>query len=325
MKLWLFLPLLGASVAGILALTVWLFPTTGDFRDENPFWNGLEDFRREFNAEPLDSLQELPAGAGVEGSIVIVIPYVAFEGKDVNRLRSYIERGGVVVIADDYGYGNTILEGFGIPARFANVPLIDPLFNYRTSAFPLATEFEPSPLTAEVSSLALNYATGLDAEGLTTIARSSSFSYLDLNNSGSYDATEPLGPVPVVGHTRLGSGDLFLLADPSLFISSMLGAADNLVFLRNLMKTAGEDATVFVDQSHLPPSRLDETKTSLAAVRKAGARPEVLAGATALLIIVLIGMLLRSSGSFERMSDPLLNLPLVNEGEVNKHHRHGAG
>ena len=65
MRLWLFLPLLGASVAGVLALTVWLFPTTGDFRDENPFWNGLEDFRREFNAEPLDSLQELPAGAGV--------------------------------------------------------------------------------------------------------------------------------------------------------------------------------------------------------------------------------------------------------------------
>jgi hypothetical protein len=103
----------------------------------------------------------------------------------------------------------------------------------------LATQFEPSPLTAEVSSLALNYASSLEVEDLNVVARSSPFSYLDLNHDGDRNASEPVGPLPVAGQMVVGTGRLILLADPSIFINTMLAAEDNRRFVQSLLGSAG--------------------------------------------------------------------------------------
>lgn len=287
MRLSLFVPLLIVSIAGMLVLTVWVFPSTGDFREENPFWNGLKDFRREFSVEPLTSLGELPTGDS-QPSVLVVIPYQPFTPPEIRQLRDYLMRGGVVVLADDFGDGNTVLEGLGLTARFTGDPVLDPLFNYRTDAFPLATRFGPSPITADVEALAMNHATSIDDAGLTTIARFSPFSYVDANNNGRYDIDEPIGSLAAAGYAAIGAGEIIVVADPSIFISAMLGSEDNTTFVRNLMERAGPDARAFIDQSHLPPSRLDESKNILATVREAGARTEVLAGVTGGVAVILL-------------------------------------
>lgn len=286
MPLWRFFGLLFLGTAGIIMLTVWFFPTEVHFQVQNPFWNGLQDFEKEFNATPLESLDTLPQNA--EGSVLLIIPYLKPTEADLAQLRVYLEGGGVLILADDYGYGNSVLESLGVSARFNTAPLLDSLFNYRTSHFPLATHLEPSPLTAEVSSLALNYASSLEVEELNVVARSSPFSYLDLNQDGNRNASEPVGPFPVAGQMAVGTGRLILLADPSIFINTMLAAEDNRRFMQNLLGSAGADPLLFIDQSHLPSSRLEQAKAALASVRQFAAQPAILAGLTIVLTFTLL-------------------------------------
>ena len=275
MRLVWFLGLLLPGMAAVVLLTVWFFPTTTDFRSQNPFWNGLRTFEHQFQVTLLESLSVLPEEP--QGSVLVVIPYLQVEDADVARLRSYLERGGVLILADDYAYGNAVLEGLGVSARFTQAPLVDPLFNYRTANFPLATKLAGSPLTDGVSAIAFNFATTLEGEGLTVVARSSAFSFLDLNNDGVRGDGDRLGPLPVVGHTSVGAGSLILLADPSVFIEAMLGAGDNGQFVRNLLASAGPGSRVFLDGAHLPSSLLDETKIELGSVRQVVAEPGPLA------------------------------------------------
>lgn len=286
MPLWRFLGLLSLGTAGIITLTAWFFPTSSHFGAQNPFWNGLKDFEKEFLATPLESLNALPQNA--EGSVLLLIPYLKPTDANVARLRAYLEGGGVLILADDYGYGNTVLEGLGVSARFSGALLLDPLFNYRTSYFPLATNLEPSPLTSEVSSLALNYASALEGEDLNVVAYSSPFSYLDLNYDGDRNNSEPVGPLPVAGQLVVGTGRLILLADPSIFINTMLAAEDNRQFVQNLLGSAGTDPLLFIDQAHLPSSRLEQTKAALASLRQFVAQPVILAALTIVLTFTLL-------------------------------------
>lgn len=286
MRLGRFLGLVFLGMAGVVVLTVWFFPTTTDFRTQNPFWNGLRSLERQFQITLLESLSALPKEP--RGSVLVVIPYLQVDDADVARLRSYLEGGGVVILADDYAYGNSVLEGLGVEARFINAPLIDPLFNYRTEYFPLATKLAPSPLTDEVSSIALNYAAALEGDGLTVVASSSAFSYLDLNSDGVRDGGDPLGPLPVVGLTTIGRGNLILVADPSVFIDAMLGAGDNGQFVQNLLASPGTDPRVFLDGAHLPSSRLDETKIGLAFVQQVVAEPGALAALIFILTLIFV-------------------------------------
>ena len=133
MRLAWFLGILLPAMAVVVLLTVWFFPTTTDFRTQNPFWNGLRSFEREFQITPIESLSVLPEEP--HGSVLVVIPYVQVDDADVARLRSYLEGGGFLILADDYSYGNSVLNGLGVSARFTNSPLVDPLFNYRTPGY----------------------------------------------------------------------------------------------------------------------------------------------------------------------------------------------
>ncbi|MFQ5873133.1 MAG: DUF4350 domain-containing protein [Dehalococcoidia bacterium] len=294
MPWWRFLALVLIAIGALVAVAVWYFPATADFRSRNPFWNGLEAFGNRFQARPLSSLADLPPEP--QGTLLVVIPYVQPSTEDVGRLKAYVERGGTLVLADDFGFGTGVLEGLGLPVRFSRAPLLDPLFNYRDKWFPLATELAPSPLTEDISTLALNYATVLQGDGIKVVASSSPFSYLDLSGNGAREPDEPVGPFPVIGHTSVGQGQLVLVSDPSMLIRGMLDAEDNARFARNLVGIAGSDAAVFLDQAHLPPSRLDEAKGVLATVREGLARPVPLTMMVAMVVIVLMAPLWRQKG-----------------------------
>jgi hypothetical protein len=56
MRMWRFLGLLFLGTAGIVMRTVWFFPMDIRFGAQNPFWNGLKDFEKEFRAMPLGLL-----------------------------------------------------------------------------------------------------------------------------------------------------------------------------------------------------------------------------------------------------------------------------
>ena len=286
MRLRKFLAILTVALVVVLAVLVWFFPSNGDFRSDNPSWNGLEDMSTAYTAMPLKSLSDLPLLS--QGSTLILVPYLDFTPAELEGLHRFVTRGGTLVLADDYGFGNHVLEYLGLKARFSGGVLLDPLFCYKNKWFPRIFHFESSPITSDVESLVLNHATCLTSvETSDALALSSSSSFLDLNGNEEQDEGEPAGPLPVIARCDLGSGQIILISDPSIFINSMENMGSNHEFIQNITSTASSG--LLVDQSHLPSSNLQQSKSLLASLRKSFSSP---VGAVTVVILTLAVTLL---------------------------------
>lgn len=264
MELRKFLVLFTITLIIILAVVVWFFPLDDDFRTENPFWNGTKEISSSQLVSPLEALSNLPPSP--EGSTLILIPYLNFTLPELEKLNSFVAQGGTLILADDYGYGNQVLEHLGLKARFSGQPLLDPLINYKNKWFPQILHLKSSPVTVNIERLVLNHATSLtDVDAGDILALSSSFSFLDLNGDQVWQEAEPAGPLPVISHHNLGSGKIILIADPSLFINGMEMMESNDNFRQNIVSIT--TAKLLIDQSHLPQSNLHQTKNLLTSLR----------------------------------------------------------
>ncbi|HEY82607.1 MAG TPA: DUF4350 domain-containing protein [Dehalococcoidia bacterium] len=262
MNLRKFLAMLSGALLLILAIVAWFFPSNEDFRTENPFWNGAKEMSLNYPVLALESLLNLPASP--QGATLILIPYLKFSPAELEALNSFVSQGGRLILADDYGYGNQVLEYLGLKARFSRHPLLDPLANYKSKWFPRISRLKESALTTNIDSLVLNHATSLtNVEDSDVLGWSSSFSFLDHNGDQLWQEGEPTGPLAVVSSHALGKGEIVLIADPSLFINSM-SLAGNEQLRQNIAATS---AKLLLDQSHLPPSNLHQTKSMLAYLR----------------------------------------------------------
>jgi len=282
-----FLSILALAIIVLLAIVIWFYPSSEDFRVENPFWNGAKAFAARFDASTLRSLQDLPADP--EGTVLVVIPYTDFTEAELAGLESYVSGGGTLILADDYGYGNEVLDYLGLDARFVGEPLLDPLFNYKNGWFPRVTGFTPSPMTEDVESVILNHATSLETgSGFEVIAQTSKSSFLDLNGNLKWDEEEPTGPLPISARISVGEGMVILLADPSIVLNSMRGLEDNERFVKNLLESRSPEPEILLDQSHLPEASLDEAKGRLRVARDALSNPLGIMGLVAAVLTVTL-------------------------------------
>jgi len=273
---------LAISLVVILAVMTWFMPLDDDFRVENTFWNGSSELDSHQLLTPLETLDDLPAVP--EGATLILIPYIQLTPSELEDVSRFVAGGGILVLADDYGYGNQVLSHLGIETRFSGQALLDPLFSYKNEQLPRVFNLSPDLVTDGVDSLVLNHATCLiDIGAGDVLAMSSSFSFLDLNNDRKWDEDEPTGAMPVISSHILASGRVILVSDPSIFINSMGTLEDNYGIIENIAGISS--SRLFLDQSHLPCSDLHHTKDLLADVRGVLTTP---AGTLALVAVLLI-------------------------------------
>jgi hypothetical protein len=281
MKLHNFLLIFSLGMIVLVILMVWFLPLDEDFRVENPLWNGFKNLSEDYAVQPVESFANLPSS---KDATLIVIPYLEFTQEELSELDRFIQDGGRIILADDYGYGNQVLEYLGTDVKFSGDTLQDPLANYNSPYLPKIIHFNTHVLTADLDNLGLNHATCLlNTDNSGTLALSSSFSFLDTNGNGQYDEEEPLGPLPVIFRKGMGKGELFLVADPSLFINSMETMGENETFIRNI---AADTTSLYIDQSHLPPSDLHRSKDLIARGREFIAEPLIATGLVALVVVI---------------------------------------
>lgn len=225
--------LLGLSIAAIILISlVVVIPSTDDFSPDNPLWNGLSSFYEQFNASTISgSLAQLSAELPAHGALVIVGPSGNISAAEALELRRFLERGGILIVADDFGSGNFILSLMGISTRISGELLEDDIYMFKSPFLPRAR------VNGSGLELYLNYASVVEPDGRGyCLAYSSPFSYLDLNSNGKREKDEPYGPFCVAYAEPVGSGRLVVLPDASVFINSMLNYGDNDVFLEDLLK-----------------------------------------------------------------------------------------
>lgn len=233
-------------------------PPIDDLDPGNPFWNGLSRFYEILDARAIDDLRILGIADPGISTLVVVGPSRGFDGYEVEAVRRFVSSGGMLLVLDDFGYANTLLEGLNLRFRFNGSLLLDPLFMERCRIAPKIRDVRLEGFES-TEGVRLNYATVIDGDGFDILAYSSSFSFLDLDYDLSWSSGEPLGPFPVAVSVRMGSGLIVAVSDSSIFINSMLGYDGNSRLLYRLLS----GRMVYIDLSHRVPSIHANLKYSL--------------------------------------------------------------
>ena len=236
-------------VAGVVAvvLLIRFFPSNEDFNLDNPFWNGLKSFREETGAFSLGQISDLSLMPSSSGTVLFIIGSSgAYNSQEISVISSYLKGAGTVILADDFGSGNSILKGLGVESRFSDHLVVDPLFRGKSSL--LAKTVDTVGPLADIESLMFNYPTSLQVNDFAgeIVASSSSFSFFDDNLNGKREESEDEGPFPMIVRIPYGKGEIYLISDSSLFINSMLDEAENGEFLQTII----QGKRLFVDTSH---------------------------------------------------------------------------
>ena len=261
------------------------------FGTYNPNWDGASSVRdvAESTDRPIELATEPTAYTTTPARSTVALaiaPSDEYTDEDLARIRSFVRRGGTLVVAEDVGTGgNQILSGVGADTRFDGRIVRDLRHNGPTAEMPVTTEVTADPLTRDVDSLMLNNGTILVATNetgavtpvgspnstanATVLVSTSSYSYIDGDRDGTVD-DEPLQSYPVVAVEQVGNGRVVAVSDPSIFINSMQDRASNRAFLTAVIENHEQ---VLLDYSYAgqqPPVRV-----ALAWLRQT---PVVLAG-----------------------------------------------
>ena len=265
---------------------IWFYPSVQAFMASNTMWNGINKFSKEFNVQNIDSFAALPVAP--KQDVLIAIPYVPYTTDELAQMKQFVENGGKLVMMDDFGYGNSFLEYAGIPARFDNTPLLDPLFNYKNEYFPRILDFNASITSSGIKVIAFNHGTALSGVSQSqALAWSSNMSFLDTNQNGNLDPGETQGPFVVAASISLGEGTVDLVSDSSMIMNAAAGSNDNNAFINYLMTSNGTPAKVLFDRSQVTKSPLDASKIQLDNVRGVLSNPYTLVGIVALVFVII--------------------------------------
>jgi hypothetical protein len=265
---------------------IWFYPSVQAFMASNTMWNGINKFSKEFNVQNIDSFAALPVAP--KQDVLIAIPYVPYTTDELAQMKQFVENGGKLVMMDDFGYGNSFLEYAGIPARFDNTPLLDPLFNYKNEYFPRILDFNESVTGSGIKVIAFNHGTALSGVSQSqALAWSSSMSFLDTNQNGNLDPGETQGPFVVAASISLGEGTVDLVSDSSMIMNAAAGSNDNNAFVNYLMTSNGTPAKVLFDRSQVTKSPLDASKIQLDNMRGVLSNPYTLVGIVALVFVII--------------------------------------
>lgn len=243
----------GLSLTLALTLVVVASTSTAAFGLYNTQWDGSAELRALSGAENA-SYEVTESTAAYErlnasGAIAFVLaPDQPYTQTELARIRSFVERGGTLLVAADVSpVGNDLLAAVGADARIPGTLLRDDQHLYRSPAMPIATNVSQHPLTAGVQEVTLNYASPVAPNGATTLIATAPSAYVDTDRDGDLDESETPRSWPVLTVESVGQGRVITVGDPSIFINAMLEREGNRQFVRAL---AAQHRTVLLDTSH---------------------------------------------------------------------------
>lgn len=230
-----------------------------DPRGASRLWGLVEATGAQQGSPPSDlryaSLEgtPLPAeGAPGPGPTLFVLgPSFPLSDDETDRVHELLERGGRVVVADDTGQANSLLDDLPTSTRIDNASLIDLAYR-RQPFFPVLFDVTPHPVTEGVESLVANVAGAVrPGPNATSLVESSRSSWLDRDGNGTPSEGDPRGPHSVLSVEPVGAGQLVVLSDPSILANGMLDEGDNEQLARNLARQSTQvGASVVWDESH---------------------------------------------------------------------------
>lgn len=247
---------LGLSVGSMLILA-FMQPIAGarqDFSSYNGRWNGASDVIGDLHASPFGfdlDLRVSPVHRSLAlhdfpDSLLILGPEKDLAAADAAWLREYVQQGGKLLLADDFGTGNQFLEAIGSTARFQNSVVRDLSYS-KNSDFVLSSSLRPHWSTSGVAEVILDLPGSIQPGLAQVLALTLGSSWIDKDNNGAHN-DEPVGAFPWLAIESIGLGEVVILSDPSLLINGVRDLSDNHIIADNLASWL--HGKLLIDESH---------------------------------------------------------------------------
>lgn len=222
----------------VLPLAVPVIKTSVEFSMFNTKWNGCSEFAKLLAGRgkvvpimyPYNSVEL----SKLDGVLIVIGPDIDFSTLEAEEVKGFLENGGTLFIADDFGTANSLLEKLGIKARFSTQPLKD-IFYSKRAEFPVVVRVDDPKLAVGVRKITLNVPSAII--GGKGEVFSSKVSVVG-KNMGSY---------PIMAELKYGKGRIIMLSDPSILINDMF--EENRQFIENLVGYLGV-STFYFDEAH---------------------------------------------------------------------------
>ena len=260
---WSYPRLLLFALAAVLAIGLIVGASTSGaaFGTYTHSWEGTSELRSEADAAGAETIVATDTTryeeTQAEGTVSIILAsQEAYGADDGAQVADFVHRGGTVVIADDIGTTNQLLQEIGANTRVDGTPLRDERNYHGSPALPVATQTADHPYVAESDSFTLNHGSALSPNGANVLIQSSEYSYLDQNQNEEFDGNETIAPQPVMTIEEVGDGQVIVISDTSALINVMLERPGNRAFVQQLFDAHDR---VLIDQSHagdIPPLAL---------------------------------------------------------------------
>lgn len=243
-------------VIAILSLTWYLTTAPIDFSRYNVQWNGTSQFFEKIDATDVTDFSTLNSSSNA--TLLIIAPIRDYSLQEAEAVRTFLLRGNVVILADDFGTGNTLLQsmGSGITLLQNNLSSVDTGYNESTAV--LAYPYQSHTLLKGVSTLCLDRPSAiLSGNPLMT---TSFLSWIDTNGNHHVDRDEMLGRYTIMANETYGEGELIVVSDPSIFINGMVGGRNRWNNQRFIDNIIGIGSPILIDTRH---SATEETTAIL--------------------------------------------------------------
>ena len=322
----------------MLSITVPIISTNADFSIYNTGWNGCSglgrsvyeqgsflptiDLSRSSKDEIVHtSLVDLEGSVEPEStSLMMIGPSVPFTEEEADFVHRFLVLGGTVLLADDFGTGNSLLSRLNTTTRISAEPLVDLSF-IKKGEFSVTNRLSDHPICEGVGSLLMNHPSTVSAtRGAFSIVNSTDASWLDVDGDMERDLTEPGGPLSIMTEEVYGRGRLLVLAEPSLLINQMEDRLNNSVLRKNLVALlAANKSTVLIDESHRD---LDDPFRSFGSYTRGLSSAWKAAIIVSLIIATVLISVPRPAGSMALVEKSFKGLfrkdvrPLADRGEV---------
>ncbi|MEZ4366956.1 MAG: DUF4350 domain-containing protein [Kofleriaceae bacterium] len=189
----------------------------GDYDPNSTDWNGLATLAR--LAEGVAQLQVVPVAtlewSELDAADILLLLY-PLRRLDPSRLDAFIQAGGHVIVADDFGEASDALARLQLIRGQPSAPRASRYHDGRSYA-PIATARGDHPLTRDVGDVVTNHPAVITRlEGATSVV-------------GIDDGT-------IVAAGERGTGRFVVVSDPSIFINRMLQFPGNLQLTINMLR-----------------------------------------------------------------------------------------
>jgi hypothetical protein len=233
----------------VIAIALHLSSTDLEFSRYNGGWTGTSGLFDDLDARGARDLASYSDLAGRDDTLLLIIaPGSSFSPAEAALLKEFLEEGNTVFVADETVASESMFEELGSSIRVQPVAVASAEMEFRDFLSVIAYPRGTDPLLLNVSSLSFNRPSSV--EGGEVLVGTTLISWADANPNNHLDENETLSSHGILVREQMGSGTLYVLSDPSIFINGMRGArlsGENNEFIANLLSLHPD---ILVEQTH---------------------------------------------------------------------------